>query len=134
MQSFAVAVKSFIVREGKVLMIKRRPNDVHKPGGWDIPGGRLDLGEDPYKGVARETEEEVGIDIEILIPIGINHFMREDNQKITMIIFLCKPTSAEILLSEEHVEYKWQNINGPRNEFPKWLLSSVDNFLKFISL
>jgi len=30
----------------------------HKPGTWDIPGGRLELGEDPFLGLKRETHEE----------------------------------------------------------------------------
>ena len=47
MDEFRNAAKAFIIKEGKLLLIKRRPNDPHKPGAWDIPGGRLELGEDP---------------------------------------------------------------------------------------
>ena len=116
---FRIAVKAFIVNNGKALLIKRRPNDAHSPGKWDIPGGRLDLGENPLEGIKRECKEEVNLDVEILLPVDIQHFTRDDSQRITMIIFLCKPLSEDIKLSEEHIEYKWVGIGS--GEFPKWL-------------
>jgi len=43
MNNFRIAVKSFIVNEkNELLLIKRRDDDVHKPGAWEIPGGRLE--------------------------------------------------------------------------------------------
>ena len=112
MDPFRIAVKSFIVNEqGELLLIKRRGNDVHKPGVWEIPGGRLDLGEDPFLGLKRETHEETGLDIAVLNPIKIHHFTRDDGQRITMITFLCKPVSNSVVLSEEHTDHSWINIS-----------------------
>jgi hypothetical protein len=47
MMEFRLAAKAFIVQDGKLLMMKRRANDPHKPEALDIPGGRLELGENP---------------------------------------------------------------------------------------
>jgi len=58
--NFALAVKAFIIKDGKALLLKRRLNDEHKPGTWDIPGGRLEAGEDPISGLRREVKEEAG--------------------------------------------------------------------------
>ncbi len=108
MDDFRVAVKAFIVNQGKELLIlKRRENDVHKPGAWDIPGGRLELGENPRDGLKRETKEETDLDIDILNPLRVHHFTRDDGQKITMLVFLCKPSSEEVKLSGEHTEFLW---------------------------
>lgn len=127
--NFRIAVKAFIVNEGKLLLIKRRSNDVHKPGVWDIPGGRLEMGEDPRLGVKREAIEEVGLEIEPLLPIAINHFTRDDGQLITMIIFLCEPSTATIVLSEEHQEYEWQNLE---ETLPDWLQPIAETYGKYI--
>lgn len=108
---FRVAVKAFIVNDGKILLIKRRPNDVHKPGQWDIPGGRLDPGEDPFVGLQREAKEETNLIINIERPLAIRHFTRDDGQAITMIIFLCSPASDKIILSPEHTEYLWADVS-----------------------
>lgn len=131
MDNFGISVKSFIVKDNKVLLIKRDKNDSFKADRWEIPGGRLEHGEDPFVGLKRETAEEVGLNIEILCPLDIQHLTREDDgQKITMIIFLCKPLSSEIILSPEHQEYKWTDINGSPEFFPEWLLPVIKNFNK----
>jgi 8-oxo-dGTP pyrophosphatase MutT (NUDIX family) len=46
--------------EDKILFLKRHPD---KPQGntWTIPGGKLDPGETPHQGAAREVFEETGI-------------------------------------------------------------------------
>lgn len=130
MDNFCIAVKAFIVNEGKVLLLKRRSNDTHKAGQLDIPGGRLELGENPFSGLKRETKEETGLDIEIVAPVDVHHFVRDDMQKITMIIFLCRLQSREIQLSEEHTEYTWKSINDPVGTFPAWIGKILSNYLK----
>jgi 8-oxo-dGTP diphosphatase len=129
--NFRVAVKAFITNNGKLLLLKRRSNDVHKPGVWDIPGGRLEVGEDPYEGLHRELKEEAGAEGQILLPIDVHHFVRDDGQKITMLIFLCKLNSEEVILSEEHEEYKWVDLSSERDQVPEWLNKTVESFLKF---
>ncbi len=46
--------------EGRVL-IAQRPRGRHMAGRWEFPGGKLDLGEDPYDGLKRELAEELGV-------------------------------------------------------------------------
>ena len=46
--------------QGRVL-IARRPLGVHQGGLWEFPGGKLEPGETPHRGLARELEEELGI-------------------------------------------------------------------------
>tara|TARA_Y100000310_G_scaffold345791_1_gene469999 strand:- start:9429 stop:9824 length:396 start_codon:yes stop_codon:yes gene_type:complete len=127
-EDFRIAVKSFIVDNGSVLLLKRRSNDSHKPGVWDIPGGRLDFGEDPFSGLKREALEETGMDIDITMPLDVHHFTRDDGQKITMLIFLCKGI-GDIKLSEEHTDFKWHSLDE-KGEIPDWLYPVVDNYKK----
>jgi len=84
------AAKAFIINDGKLLLIKRRPTDVQTPNIWEGPGGRLEIGEDPILGLKREVREEVGLDIEVVMPFSVKHFNRDDGQTITLTIFLCK--------------------------------------------
>lgn len=113
MEKFNVAVKAFIINDNdEILLVKRSDDDVHKPGVWEVPGGRLDHGENPFEGLKRETLEETGIQIEIRNPLTIHHFTREDGGKITMITFYCKALTHNIKLSEEHTEFIWMDIDG----------------------
>jgi len=129
MTNFRVSVKSFIIDENnKLLILKRDPNDVHKPSAWELPGGRLDLGEDPAEGIRRETKEETGLDVQVLNPLSIKHFTREDGQVITMIIFLCKPFSKSVILSKEHTEYDWMEIK--KEKIADFFYPEIDTYLK----
>ncbi len=134
MDNFRIAVKSFIVNEkGELLLIKRRDNDPHKPGVWEIPGGRIDLGEDPFEGLKRETKEETGLDVEVLNPLKIHHFTRDDGQRITMITFLCKPVSSTINLSKEHTEFLWTNMDESISKLHSAFHKEVEIFRKFFN-
>ena len=53
-----VRLKALIEHEGKVLILR----DIKQPH-WDLPGGRLHVGEAVKKGLAREVKEELGTDI-----------------------------------------------------------------------
>ncbi|MBI4150408.1 NUDIX domain-containing protein [Candidatus Woesearchaeota archaeon] len=118
---FAIAVKSFIVHGTKLLILKRRPNDPHKPSVWEIPGGRIAAGENPYDGLLRETKEETALDIEPICPLGVQHFTRDDGQRITMIIFYCKPSHTHVRLSEEHTDYQWIDLITDEENIPYWI-------------
>ena len=127
---FRCAAKALIIKDKKALILKRRPNDVHKPGKWDIPGGRLEKGENPHDGLKREVQEEVKMDIEIILPVEVQHFFRDDKQKIALTIFICTTTTDEITLSEEHTEYKWLDLETEQSKFPDWLETTIEKINK----
>ena len=53
-----------IVHEGRVLAARRTsPPDL--AGGWELPGGQVEPGEDPGQAVVREVAEELGCRIEV---------------------------------------------------------------------
>ncbi len=132
MDYFRNAAKAFIVRDNKLFMMKRRLNDPHKPGKLDIPGGRLELGENPFEGLKREMKEETGAEIEIIMPICVEHFTREDGQKITLTMYWCKLLNNEIKLSEEHTEQKWMDLDKDLVEIPEFFHPAINNYKKYI--
>lgn len=115
---FATAVKALIVREGKVLVLKRNMNRPHHPGRFDIPGGRLDNGENPIDGLRREIREEAGIEIDVGPVLGIHHFKRDDGQLITMIIFLCfQKGDGDVAIEKEAMDaFAWLPIDDPETD------------------
>ncbi|MFT4303192.1 MAG: NUDIX domain-containing protein [Candidatus Woesearchaeota archaeon] len=126
-----IAVKGLVVIDDKILIIKRHNADVQKPGMWEFPGGRLDKGENPFLGLKREILEEVGLDVEIFYPLEVRYFVRDDGQPITMIIFLCKAKSKNIILSQEHSDYKLCNINYVKDDLGDFFHNSVDVYSKY---
>ena len=129
MGDFGLAVKCFIVdEEDRVLIIKRRLDDCHYPGACEIPGGRLDPGENPFTGAKRETKEETGLDIEVLDPLKVHHFTRQDGQEITSISFLCQPLSHDVRLSKEHIDHSWEPVDTCYDKLHKLYHGEADSY------
>jgi 8-oxo-dGTP diphosphatase len=56
------------------ILVTRRPEHVHQGGLWEFPGGKLEPGEDPEQGLARELAEELGVRVLASRPlIRIHH-------------------------------------------------------------
>ena len=56
-------VECLIVRDNKVLLLKRSESSKKFPGYWIGPGGHVDENEDVLSAAIREVEEETGIKI-----------------------------------------------------------------------
>lgn len=128
-ENFAFAAKSFIVNENKLLIIKRSDDNVQKPGIWEIPGGRLNPNEDQIVGLKREIKEETNLDIDVIKPLTIRKFTREDNQKIELTNFLCKLPDAlnnKLKLSKEHTDYEWVELNKVKDRITDFFHKEVD--------
>jgi 8-oxo-dGTP pyrophosphatase MutT (NUDIX family) len=97
---FRVTAKALLYFGDKVLLIKR------PEGGWDLPGGRLEPGEQPEAALVREISEEIGITAKIgaLVDCALRH--RPGDIDVFVLSYLCTTKAAfgDIRLSHEHVE------------------------------
>ncbi len=61
---FTVGAVLVLVHDGRVLALSQ-PHRV----GWSLPGGLLDAGEPPHRGVEREVREETGLRVRVGLPL-----------------------------------------------------------------
>ncbi len=107
-----VATKAFIIHEGKVLILRESGNyvDGSNSGKYDVVGGRVKPGEKFDESLKREITEETGLVVTIEKPVHVGEWrpiVREEQWQIVGIFFVCKATSSEVRLSEDHAEYQW---------------------------
>ncbi|MDO8647994.1 MAG: NUDIX domain-containing protein [Candidatus Diapherotrites archaeon] len=128
MDNFRVAVKALILDdENNLLLVRRSHDDKVAAGLWEIPGGRLELGESPFDGLKREVMEETGIPIDIGAPVNVQHFTNTDKVVITMIIFKCKALSKEVkLVDGELSEFGWVKIPEAKAKITKYFHKEID--------
>ncbi|SRR5258706_3648846 len=98
--------------KGEFLLVKRSKDDDFLPDLWELPGGGIDFGEEPQKGLQREIKEECGLDVEVSFPLCVHTYpMIKDANEIQRIeiTFLCKlkDVNQSVVLSFEHSDYKW---------------------------
>lgn len=96
----SVSAGGAVIREdGRMLAIKRADN-----GEWVLPGGIVELDEDPRDTVRREVLEETGITVEPGQLTGVYKNMRLG---VVSLVFRCQPVSGAAQLTAEATEVAW---------------------------
>ena len=92
-------------KQGRVLSCKRPKGDQWS-GWWEFPGGKIDLGENPYQALTRELSEELNVHV---IPIQIEENVVFDyiDKQIDLTILNCGIISEDEITLVEHDGMKW---------------------------
>jgi 8-oxo-dGTP pyrophosphatase MutT (NUDIX family) len=103
MREFYFAQKAFIVNEGKLLVVRKSMDDPHNPGRWEVPGGRMNFGEDVDEHLLREVKEEVGVTVIPGRPFYVWQWQLQRNKdtqvtdiQIVAVARICKPSTLDI--------------------------------------
>ncbi len=89
-----------VVENGRVLLLRRAVEP--QLGRWTFPGGYVDLGESPAQAAARETLEEVGMDVRVENLLGL--YWSEPRPPTVVAVYLAAPTDKPPRTSEEASE------------------------------
>jgi ADP-ribose pyrophosphatase YjhB (NUDIX family) len=105
-----LAVSAAIVRDGKILVVRRaRPP---AQGVFTLPGGVVEIGETLVEAVAREVHEETGMVIEPVALAGFREAIVRDAQDrverhFVILCFAARWQAGEPVLNEELSEAHW---------------------------
>ncbi len=103
-----LAVSAVIFREGKLLLLKRAKSPGH--GFWSLPGGRVEFGESLHTALAREVDEEAGLEIDIVALAGWREVLPlagGSGGHYLIMSFAARWKANEPRLNEEHDDFKW---------------------------
>jgi 8-oxo-dGTP diphosphatase len=104
---FALSVK-VIIRDadGRCLLLKRSTSSKGNPGKWDLPGGKVDAGENLEQGLLREVVEETGLTISLQRVLGAAE-SESLTKRVAYLIFEGRIESGRVRLSNEHEDFTW---------------------------
>lgn len=94
-----------LVREGRVLLGHRHPQRRWYPDCWDVIGGHVEPGETAEQAVRRECREELGVEIDVAVPVDIGF----SDPNLTMTTFVVTRWRGEPTNSapDEHDDLRW---------------------------
>ena len=102
------AVTSVVMNKGKILILKKSPNDWNYPGKWSFCSGYSKEFEAAEETAIREIREETGLKGKILRKGKIFETKDSKNSKTWVVApFLCEVSSRKVKLDHENVEYRW---------------------------
>ena len=94
------------------LLLRRSMNTIY-PGIWQGVTGKIENSETPYQTALRELEEETGLKAYKLFTVDkVNMFYDAKKDTMNLVpVFGAIVKSNDIILSKEHTEYKWCDLN-----------------------
>lgn len=128
---YPVSIKGVVVVGGKVVLLKNEREE------WELPGGRIELGETPEQCVAREIAEETQITV-ATGPIldSWMYYIAPADKHVLIVTYGCHPLGDTVpVLSHEHKELGlFAPEDVPGLPMPSGYQQSVSTWLDHLAL
>lgn len=111
---FGLTVRAVIKNnDGEILILKRHPMSKTDPEMWELPGGKVENGEEFTTALIREIKEETNLDCEIgdFYEAVQNNYSHKRTLQLMMYL---DNVEGNIKISEEHTEFMWANTDKIR--------------------
>jgi 8-oxo-dGTP pyrophosphatase MutT (NUDIX family) len=103
-----------VLRHGRVLILKRKPDDDSYPGVWDCVGGHFEKGESAEECMLREAKEETGQRMKI---VKLGHLIEylDAYGRAVAVPFVLRPDPKKEVVPSEHSEFKWIKLGETKD-------------------
>lgn len=109
----------------KVLLLQRNDGN----NAWEIPGGKRENNEDIIVALKREVYEETKLNIKeyklvYVSPVFENHPVLKPFLNIG---YLCIVDNADVIISNEHIDFKWVSISELSDYLDQGIMNDLVN-------
>ncbi len=115
-----IAVRAIIHRDGKTLLLRRANGRESILGKYELPGGKLEYGEQPEDAMGRYLHDEAGLIIRTTQLFDVLSYIDHDDRD-TQYVFILYLVSlvrddAKITLSQNYDHYLWEKLSNIHQE------------------
>ncbi len=130
MKHIELAGAVILNKNKNILLIHRNTLDCQQ---WELPGGKLEIGEKPEQTAKRELKEELDINVEVKKYLGFKEFL--DNDCVLKYHwYLCELNNQIPKIMEDKFDeikyFSKENLNNIKND----LSSNMKIFIKTINI
>ena len=113
--------------EGKVLLLKHR---FRAGSGWGIPGGFLEVGEQPEEAMRRELREEIGLEVDHVESFTSRSFKKPRQVEI---LFRCRADAEVKPLTIEVERAGWFSVGELPSGLPNDQRAIIESSVERVS-
>lgn len=86
---------------------------IHRPSqdDWTLPKGKLEADETPEEGALREVEEETGLAVEILRPMGCTAYVDRRGRDKVVLYWVMKAVGGRFTPNHEVDNLRWLTVD-----------------------
>lgn len=115
-----ISVRAIIRDDAKTLLLKRAAGRQSILGKYELPGGKLDYGEQPEDALERYLNEDVGLVIQSAQLYDVLTYIDHDDRDIqyTFILYLVSLSNDgnKVRLSPKYDQYLWKKLGDVRQD------------------
>ncbi len=101
-----MSVKGVVTRGGRVILLRNERSE------WELPGGKLEVGESPASCVEREIAEELRLEVEATRLLDTWVYTIAPEVHVLIVTYGCMETSEHpAVASDEHERVEWFAID-----------------------
>lgn len=102
-----LAVSALVVKDGRVLAMRRAATKDAGAGLWETLSGRVEPGEEPLAAVRREILEETGLDVEVEERPLTAYLAERLGVPMVLVVYRARWRGGEVVRSDEHDAHAW---------------------------
>ena len=128
--AYPTSIKGVLLVDRQVLLVKNSRDE------WELPGGRIDEGEDHAQTVSREFAEELSLNVAIRAPIDSYLFEVIPGRRVLIVTYGCTLVGEfRPAISHEHTEHcLWPVERLSELNIPAGYRRSIENWANALGL